>query len=74
MMAAHASSFTNVEYHCFSGRSDGAGVKRRHCQSYDDEAAAVLRENRPYHCGSDGQGQCLYLDQTEEKISFSVKT
>lgn len=64
MMAAH-SSFLHIIIclydHYFSGYSDGAGVKRRHRQSYDDEAAAVLLENRPRHCGSDEQGQCLFF-------------
>lgn len=39
-----------------SGYSDGAGVKRGHRQSYDDETSAVLLENGPHHSGSDEQG------------------
>lgn len=48
-------------YNFFSDHSDGAGVERRHCQSHDDKTAAVLLENGPHHCGSDEQGQCLFL-------------
>lgn len=44
-----------------SGRSDGAGVEGRHCESHDYKAAAVLVENGPHHCGSDEQGECLYI-------------
>lgn len=49
----------------FPGYSDGAGVQRRHCQSYDDQAAEVLLEDRPHHCGPDEQGQSVVFSLTE---------
>lgn len=52
------SSFTS---RCLSGYSDGAGVEGGHCQSHDDEAAAVLLENGPHHCGPDEQGQPPFI-------------
>lgn len=53
-------TFLNLNDFFCSGRSDGAGVEGRHCESHDYKAAAVLVENGPHHCGSDEQGQCLY--------------
>lgn len=56
----------------FSGCRDGAGIKGRHCKSRNHKAATNLLENRPHHCGSDEQGQFMYMRVVKERISVHV--